>query len=75
MLCSTATDFRRVSMIPATAMEMAERTRPTPIRWRYRIPVGIPVNLLAIGTKMRSYIGIKTNMKSRGMTGRDGPGI
>nr|AFK39526.1 unknown [Lotus japonicus] len=32
MLCWTATDLRRVSTKPATAMEIAERTNPTPIR-------------------------------------------
>lgn len=61
-------------MIPAIAMEIAESTSPTPIRWSCLIPVGIPVNLRASGTKMRSYIGMRRAINTRGMTGSDGPG-
>ena len=39
------------------------------------MPVGIPVIFRAIGTKTRSYIGMRKNMNMRGMTGIEGPGI
>lgn len=58
----------------ATAIEIAGSTSPIPIHWRYRIPVGIPVNFLAIGMKIRSSLGTRRNMNTRGITGTEGPG-
>lgn len=39
------------------------------------MPVGIPVIFRANGTKNRSYMGMRTNIIARGITGIEGPGI
>lgn len=40
-----ATVFLRVSTSPATAIDAADRSRPTPTRWSGRMPVGMPESI------------------------------
>lgn len=69
-----ATRFRLTSTSAATAIAMMERTRPTPIRWRWVIPISDFVTLLANGMMKWSYTGARIMMKTTGKTGREAGG-
>lgn len=51
---------RFFSIIAAITIESIDKKMPVPILWSIVMPVGFPVIALATGTKIRSYIGIKT---------------
>ena len=70
MLLSLATLFLFTSIIEATAIDMQESTRPTPMRCKCVTPVGMPVILRITGTKMKSGEPILINEKLQPITDR-----